>query len=94
MVMLHHPVDLYHVFFRFCPWGQNGPPWGHMFNIGFMVLLKVPHNLIKDKLIDLIERTFNRKGSHYISYNDINAFCTLENPENIMHGLVKMYVIC
>ena len=30
----------------------------------------LPHNLIKDKLIDLIERTFQREGSHYLACND------------------------
>ena len=34
----------------------------------------LPHNLIKDKLVDLIERTFQREGSVYIACNDKNAF--------------------
>ena len=34
----------------------------------------LPHRLIKDKLIDLIERTFNREGSSYLACNDRNAF--------------------
>ena len=34
----------------------------------------LPHNLIKDKLIDLIERTFNREGSPYLACNDRNIF--------------------
>ena len=34
------------------------------------------HNLIKDKLVDLIERTFQREGSLYIACNDRNAFFT------------------
>ena len=34
----------------------------------------LPHNLIKGKLIDLIERTFNREGSAYFACNDRNAF--------------------
>ena len=46
----------------------------------------LPHNFIKDKLIDLIERPFNREDSPY-------AFFTFENPKNIMHGLVKIYVM-
>ena len=54
----------------------------------------LPHNLIKDKLIDLIERTFTREGSTYLACNDRNAFFTSEKPKNIMHGLVKMYVMC
>ena len=53
----------------------------------------LPHNLIKDKLIDLIERTFNREGSSYFACNDRNAFFTLENPKNIMHDFVKIYVM-
>ena len=40
----------------------------------------VPHNLIKDKLIDLIERTFQREGSPYLACNDRNAFSTSEKP--------------
>ena len=34
----------------------------------------LPHNLIKDNSIDLIERTFNREGSTYLACNDRNAF--------------------
>ena len=37
--------------------------------------------LIKDKLIDLIERTFQREGSPYLACNDTNAFFTSENPK-------------
>ena len=40
----------------------------------------LPHNLIRDKLIDLIERTFQREGSPYLACNDRNAFFTSENP--------------
>ena len=36
----------------------------------------LPHSLIKDKLIDLIERTFQREGSPYLGCNDRNAFFT------------------
>ena len=38
----------------------------------------LPHNLIKDKLIDLTERTFNREGSPYLACNDRNAFFLLQ----------------
>ena len=34
----------------------------------------LPQNLIKDKLIDLIERPYNREGSPYFACNDRNAF--------------------
>ena len=49
--------------------------------------------LIKDKLIDLIERTLNREGSPYLACNDTNAFLLRENLKNIMYGLVKMYAM-
>ena len=41
----------------------------------------LPHNLIKGKLIDLIERTFQRKGPPYLACNDRNAFFTSEKPK-------------
>ena len=53
----------------------------------------LPHNLIKDKLIDLIERTFQRDGSPYLACNDRNSFLLQKNLKNIMHGRVKMYVM-
>ena len=36
----------------------------------------LPPNLIKDKLVDLIERTFQRECSLYIACNNRNAFFT------------------
>ena len=53
----------------------------------------LPHNLIKDILIDLIERTFLREGSSYLACNERNACFISEQSRNIMHGLVKMYVM-
>ena len=53
----------------------------------------LPHNLIKDKLIDLFKRTFQREGSPYLACNDRNAFLLQKNLKNIMHGRVKMYVM-
>ena len=53
----------------------------------------LPHNLIKDKLIDLIERTFQREVSPYLACNDINAFLLQKTLKNIMHGRGKMYVM-
>ena len=41
----------------------------------------LPHNFIKDKLIDLIERTFQREGSLCLACNDRNAFFTSEKPK-------------
>ena len=34
----------------------------------------LPRNLIKEKLTELIEQTFNREGSLYLACNDKNAF--------------------
>ena len=35
----------------------------------------LPHNLIKEKLTELIEQTFTREGSLYLACNDKDAFC-------------------
>ena len=51
----------------------------------------LPHNLIKDKLIDLIERTFNREGPAYLACNDRNAFFTSEKPKKY-HALSNQIV--
>ena len=53
----------------------------------------LPHNLIEDKLIDLIKRAFTREGSPYLACDDRNAFFTSVKPKKIMHGLVKIYVM-
>ena len=53
----------------------------------------LPHNLIKNKLTDLIERTYQNEGSPYLACSDRNAFLLQKNPKNIMHGRVKMYVM-
>ena len=42
----------------------------------------LPHNLIKDKLVDLIERTFQREGCLYIACNDRIAFDTSDAVRN------------
>ena len=42
----------------------------------------LPHNLIKDKLVDLTERDFQRGGSLYIVCNDKNAFFTSDAVRN------------
>ena len=54
----------------------------------------LPHNLIKEKLIDLIERTFYKKeGKLYLACNDKKAFSLRQTIiEDITFGLVRMYV--
>ena len=46
------------------------------------ILYTLPHNLIKEKLTELIEQTFNREGSLYLACNDKNAFFLLLNNLN------------
>ena len=41
----------------------------------------LPQNLIKGKLKELIEQTFNREGSLYLACNNKNAFLTSEQPK-------------
>ena len=41
----------------------------------------LPHNLIKEKLTELIEQTFNREGSLHLACNDKNAFFASEQPK-------------
>ena len=45
----------------------------------------LPHNLIKEKLTELIEQTFNREGSLYLACNDKNAFFLLLNNLNVIN---------
>ena len=54
----------------------------------------LPHNLIKEKLIDLIEQTFYKKeGKLYLSCNDKKGFSLRQTIiEDITFGLVRMYV--
>ena len=62
----------------------------------FSTLYKtLPHNLIKENLLDLIERTFYKKeGKQYLACNDKKAFFSLLQTiiEDITFGLVRMYV--
>ena len=41
----------------------------------------LPHNLIKEKLTELIEQTFNREGSLYLACIIKNALFTSEQPK-------------
>ena len=68
--------------------GKTKPTHKHLrgfekFTYDFSTLYTtLPHNLIQDKLVDLIERTFQREGSLYIAYNDRNAFFTSDAVRN------------
>ena len=56
-----------------------------------MIFYFLPHNLIKDKLINLIDRTFLREGSPNFACNDRNAFFTSEKPKKY-HAWSCQYV--
>ena len=53
----------------------------------------LPHNLIKEKLTELIEETFNREGLLYLACNDKNAFLILNNLNDINCGHVRKCVM-
>ena len=52
----------------------------------------LPYNRIKDKLICLIERNFQREGSLYIKCNDSHAFFIFDTVRIIIYGLVRKCV--
>ena len=52
----------------------------------------LPHNLIKEKLINLIEWTFKREGSPYIASNEIRLSSLLKTQNDINFGPVKTCV--
>ena len=54
----------------------------------------LPRNLIKDKLINLIERTFQREGFPYLAYNDRNVFFTLEKLKKISCMVMSKCMRC
>ena len=41
----------------------------------------LPNNLLKEKLTELIEQTFNMEGSLYLACNDKNTLFTSEQPK-------------
>ena len=51
------------------------------------------HNLIKDTLIDLIERTLIQKALLTLHVTTETHFLLRKTLKNIIHGLVKMYVM-
>ena len=46
----------------------------------------ISHNLIKEKITDLIEQTFNREGSLYLFCNEKSAYFTSEQPKRFKLG--------
>ena len=52
------------------------PVFLHMIFLHYILYTILPYNVIKDKLVDLIERIFQREGSFYIACKDRRAFFT------------------
>ena len=52
----------------------------------------LPHHLIKDKLIDLINQTFIRENTHYLACNEKCAFFTSDVYNN--HNLWSCQKVC
>ena len=52
----------------------------------------LPHHLIKDKLIDLINRTFIRENTQYLACNEECAFFTSDVYNN--HNLLSCQNVC
>ena len=53
----------------------------------------LPHNLIKGKLTELIEQTFNREDSLYLACNYNNVFLLLNNLNDMNCGHTRNLVI-
>ena len=49
----------------------------------------LPHNLIRNQLVDLIENTFRLEEALYLACNEERAFFASENIKNMIYGLVK-----
>ena len=62
--------------------------------MAFTIYTTLPHNLIKDKLIDLIKITFQRGGYHYLASNDRNAFFTSKKPKKISGMILSKCMLC
>ena len=47
------------------------------------------HNLVRNKLVDLIENTFRREEVFYLACNEERAFSLPKNIKNSIYGFVK-----
>ena len=49
----------------------------------------LPHNLIRNQLVDLFENTFRCEEALYLACNEERAFSIPKNIKNMIYGLVK-----
>ena len=54
----------------------------------------LPHYLIKEKLINLIEWTFKREGSPYIACNERQAFYTDRSKAVLLLWFLNVLAVC
>ena len=52
-----------------------------MSSYDFSLYTALPNNVIKEKLTEFIEQTFNREGSFYLACNEKHTFFTSEQPK-------------
>ena len=60
----------------------------------FSLYTTLPHNLIKEKLTELIERIFNREGSLYLACTEKNVFFIFLNNLNDINFGMSEHVFC
>ena len=70
---------------------------GHHHNFIVICILHYPINLMKEKLLDLIERTFKREEPHYLDCNDTdhrrNKLRSCQNVcDALSHLLDSIYI--
>ena len=53
------------------------------------VYTTLPHNLIRNQLVDLIENTFRHEEVLYLACNEEHAFFASEEHKNMIYGFVK-----
>ena len=64
----------------------------YLINYDFSTLYTtLPHNLIKEKLINLIERTFKREGPPYIACNEDTKRYKLWSCQNVCEALIYIF---
>ena len=58
----------------------------------------LPHDIIKEKLLDVIERIiknkFKKEGKLYLACNDNKAFCTSTDHKGYIRGSFKKFPDC
>ena len=57
--------------------------------VPLLSLVTLSHNVIKEKLTELIEHTVKREGSLYLAYYEKRPFSLLNNLKHIICGRVR-----